>query len=126
MEKQKLYEQHSENAEWINKLNFYQDELAIMQKRVSEIAAKNSSKEVLSLVEHFQNQLIIQDKNIDDIKTSIHVNENVLVNNVNQNPVAVDHRSVPDHSKERELMGAFEQNFNNLRHELNAFTAKWI
>ena len=53
-----IYQLHEEHKTWLNKLLFYKDELSIMQNRISEIAQKNTSKEVLSLVERFQNQLI--------------------------------------------------------------------
>jgi hypothetical protein len=63
--KAKIYDQHAENTEWTSKLNFYKDDIKIMTGRLEEVASKNSSKEVLAQVEHFQNQLIIQRNNID-------------------------------------------------------------
>ena len=43
-----VYKQHEENTEWINKLNFYKDEIRIMNGRLEEIASKNSSKDALA------------------------------------------------------------------------------
>ena len=61
MENQKnIYQLHEEHKTWLNKLLFYKDELSIMANRISEVAKKNTSNEVLALVEKFQNQLIIQ------------------------------------------------------------------
>lgn len=71
METKKVYDLHEENKEWLNKLAFYKDELKVMQNRVSEIAAKNTAKDVLASVEHFQNQLIIQRNNIDELAHSL-------------------------------------------------------
>ena len=124
MEKQKIYSQHLENNEWFNKLAFYQDEIKMMNNRIAEIAAKNTSKDTLARVEHFQNQLIIQKNNVDEIKHLVTINEDSLRKEVNNNATAVDHRSVNDHSKERELVTGFEKNFNELRHELNSFLSK--
>ncbi len=70
-----IYKQHEENTEWTNKLNFYGEEISILSGRLAEITTKNSNKEMLSEVEHFQNQFIIQQNNIDEIKHGIKMNE---------------------------------------------------
>lgn len=124
--KANIYTQHGENTEWTNKLNFYKDDIRIMTGRLEEVAAKNSSKEVLAEVEHFQNQLIIQRNNIDEALHAVKINEEELQAEINRNPVAVDHRKVEYHAKEKELVEAFEKNFNDLRDEFNEFIAKWL
>ena len=56
--KEKIYKQHEENSAWINKLDFYKQEISILKGRLEELARKNSSKEVMGEIEHFQNQFI--------------------------------------------------------------------
>ena len=51
---------HSEHKEWLNKLSFYKDDLAVLQNRLDDIAGKNSDKDMLAVVEKYQNQLTIQ------------------------------------------------------------------
>lgn len=126
METKKIYEIHEEHKEWLNNLAFYKDEIKVMQNRISEIASKNSSAEVLKQIEHFQNQLIIQRNNIDELCHSIKDHENYLENRVNENPTAVDHRKVNDHPKMRDNYTSFDKVFNELRKELNVFLAKWM
>lgn len=126
METKKIYELHEEHKEWLNNLAFYKDEIKVMQNRISEVASKNSSPEVLKQIEHFQNQLIIQRNNIDELSHSIKDHENYLENRVNENPTAVDHRKVNDHPKMRDSYTSFDKVFNELRKELNAFLAKWM
>lgn len=121
-----IYSSHAENSEWLNKLFFYKDEIALMQKRLEEVCKANTGKEVLAGVEHFQNQLIIQRDNIDRIKHEIGLDEKSLEKNVNDNPVAVDHRKVNDHAAQREAVTTFENNFNELRTELKTFLSKWL
>jgi hypothetical protein len=123
---EKLYTQHADHTEWLNKLAFYTDEISIMKGRLEEIASKNSHDEVLKLVEHFQNQFIIQKNNLDEISHIIKVDENDLEKEVNKNPVAVDHRDMPSHSDEKESIDSFEKNFNELRAEFKTFAAKWM
>ncbi|MGZ3862176.1 MAG: hypothetical protein ACXVPN_11680 [Bacteroidia bacterium] len=123
---EKIYDQHAENGEMMQKLFFYKDEIGIMQKRVEEVAGKNSSNEVLAKVEHFQNQLIVQRNNVDVLKHKVAKYEQTLIDNIKANPVAIDHREVSNHSAEREEILAFEKNFNELRAELNKFLFEWL
>ncbi len=126
MEKGKIYDQHAENKEFMSKLNFYKEELSILESRLEEISTKNNQKECLTELEHFQNQLIIQRNNIDEIKHQVNVDEDRLMAEINKNEVAVDRRSVPFHEAEKEQVETFERNFNDMRKELNLFFSKWM
>jgi len=121
-----IYTQHEENKEWTSKLTFYKDEIKILTGRVEELASKNTSNDVMIGVEHFQNQLIIQRNNIDEILHLVKLNEEALIAEVNSNPVAVDHRKVEYHAKEKDMVESFEKNFNELRAEFNEFASKWM
>ncbi|MBK6985513.1 MAG: hypothetical protein IPH32_12505 [Bacteroidetes bacterium] len=123
---EKIYTQHADHTEWMSKLKFYTDEISILQGRLGEIASKNNQQDVLAQVEHFQNQLIVQKNNIDEISHTIKLDESAIEKEVNKNPVAVDHREMPSHSKEKEAVDAFEKNFNELRAEFKTFAAKWM
>ena len=117
---------HHEHTEWINKLNFYKDDLIVFNNRLSEIAAKNTKNDILAEVERFQNQFIIQNNNIDQIKHIINLDEDKIKKEVTKNPVEVDHRKVEDHAGERDLVDTFEKNFNEIRADFNKFAAKWM
>lgn len=122
----KIFEQHYESSEWMNKLFFYEDELAIMQRRLQEIAGANTSSEVLARVEHFQNQLMVQRNNIDSIKHDVKKDENRLEASVQMNGVATDHRSLAYHNREKNEVDVFEKNFNALRDELKKFLLQYL
>ena len=123
---EKLYTQHADHTEWMSKLKFYADEITLMKGRLGELASKNNQQDVLVLVEHFQNQLIVQKNNIDELAHTIKVDESSLEKEVNKNPVAVDHREMTSHAGEKEAIDAFEKNFNELRAEFKSFAAKWM
>lgn len=121
-----IYDQHSENAEWVQKLDFYKVQVGSLQRRLEEISEKNSASDVLAEVEHFQNQFIVQRNNIDEIRHMVNENERELVAEINSNPVAVDHRKVEYHSKEKEAVDSFEKVFNDLHDDFIRFAAKWM
>ncbi len=123
---EKIYAQHAEHTEWISKLKFYNDEISIIKNRLGEIASKNNQKDVLAQVEHFQNQLIVQKNNIDEISHSIKMDEEALQKEVNKNPIATDHRKMEFHTKEKNDVESFEKIFNELRTEFKSFAAKWM
>jgi hypothetical protein len=125
MEK-KIFDLHAENTELLKNLDFYKDEMKVIQKRIEEITTKNSSKEILMKVEHFQNQLIIQHNNLDELRHNVNSNELQIQKNINSNPTASDHRKMEDHVKEREDVVNFENHLNELRKELNEFLAKTL
>ena len=112
--KESIYKLHEENTIWLNKLDFYKDDLQILKDRLQEIAAKNSSKEVLAEVEHFQNQFYIQQNNMDNITHAIKINEKELMELIKSNPVAADRKKADCHEKEHDLVVTFEKNFKNL------------
>jgi hypothetical protein len=126
MKQEKIYTQHSENNEWMNNVAFYCDEIKIMENRLREVASKNTSKEVLKEVEHFQNQFIIQKERLGDLKHKINLSNVALSNTIKENPVALEHRKVKDHSAAREDMQLFEKHYAPLKNEFNAFLSKWM
>jgi len=125
-EQERIYTQHSENMEWSNTLKFYKDELDVLKSRLAELASKNNNKDMLKEVEHFQNQFIIQRTNIDNISHEVKMNEEKLMAEIKNNPVAVDHRKVEYHNKEKDLVSSFEKNMNEIRSEFKRFAAKWM
>lgn len=121
-----IYSQHFDHAEWLSKLNFYKDELQVLNGRLAEITKKNNHKDFLREVEHFQNQFMIQEKNIQDLSHAVKASEKMVKAEIAAHPVASDHRKKEDTSKEKEMVESFEKNFNGLRSEFKDFAAKWM
>lgn len=127
MEKVKtIKELHDEHKIWLNKLLFYQDELIIMAGRIAEVEKKNSSDEVHALVDHFQNQFVIQKEQIDILKHDIRSHELFLEGAIIKNHDSIDQEKFSDHKKHRESILVFEKIFNDLRGELIQFLSKWM
>jgi hypothetical protein len=122
--KTSIYSQHHDHTDWLNKLSFYNDEISIMQKKLEEVNSRNTGADIRKKIEHFQNQLIIQKSNSDDLHRQIKREEKGLQDNIRKNPVASDHRTTEDHTGERTMMEGFEKNFNLFRKEFNAFLSE--
>ncbi|MFM7766493.1 MAG: hypothetical protein ACKO9S_01400 [Bacteroidota bacterium] len=115
---------HVEHREWLNKIDFYYDDLKIMRHRLEEVAARNTNKSLMAQVEHYQNQFVIQRNELDEMKHAINQSETTIAENVAQNGTAVNRRSVADDQAMRERMSQFEKLFLQLRVELMSFLAK--
>ncbi|MFM7467091.1 MAG: hypothetical protein ACKO2O_04210 [Crocinitomicaceae bacterium] len=124
--KEFIYDRHQKHLDYLNRLEFYTEEIAISKERLSEVTSKNTDKEVLKQVEHFQNQFIIQRNNIDELKHTIKIHENELQMVVAKNSTAVEQRKVILDDKTQDFMRYFEQNFNDLRKEFNLFLRDWM
>lgn len=124
METVKIEALHAEHREWLNKIDFYYDDLKIMRHRLEEVAARNTDKSLMAQVEHFQNQFVIQRNELDEMKHAINQSESGIAENVAQNGTAVNRRSMPDDLSMRERVEQFEKLFLQLRKELMSFVAK--
>lgn len=121
-----IYTQHAEHSDWMNRVAFYKDEITILQGILSEIASKNTGDEALKEVEHYQNQFIVQRDNLDQLAHNIRLNEQKFHQEVNNNPVAVDHRKAEYHQAEKDFIEYFENNFKGLRTDFKTFSSKWM
>lgn len=124
--KANIFDQHSENQNWLKSLEFYKEEISILNKRLQEVTGKNNAPDFLKEVEHYQNQFIVQRNNIDELAHSIKMNEKQIEKEVIANPVAVEHRKVENHEPEADFLGYFEKNTAGLRTEYNKFLSKWM
>lgn len=121
-----IYSMDADCKEMLNKVEFYKYDIKILQGRLGEIAQKNSATEVLSMVEHFQNQYIIQNEQADILNHDIKESRRKIEEEVNKNPVAVDHRKIDDNTELRDKVAQFEKSMADLRSESIRFFAKWM
>jgi hypothetical protein len=124
MEGIKMEVLHQEHLEWLNKLDFYKDDIAILKRRIEEVAAKNTGHDVMAMIEHFQNQLIIQRNELDEFRHAIKEHENELEAAVKSNPTATNRQRISDDPMLRTRMERYETIFNELRMELYRFLSK--
>lgn len=121
-----LQELHAELKAWKNKLAFYEDDLAVMKKRLGEVSSKNTDHEVHAMVERFQNKMIIQKEQLDILNHDVDTAAKAIQDNIESNPQASDHRKADDHSELRDRVNTFEVLFNDLRKDQIGFTARWM
>ncbi len=116
-----MTEMHQEYREWLQNIAFYEDELKILKKQLSELSSKNTAFDIKTQVEKFQNQFIIQKNEIDILKHDIQAAEKQLEQNVIQNPVAVERRKMNDDGTLRDRISTFVFLFKEMKSEFLEF-----
>jgi len=111
---------------WIKGLEFYRDELDLMQKRLQEVSAKNNVEESRKGVEHFQNQFMIQQKNISDLKHAVRNFRNELGAASIKKADTDDPYFINQGNILQEKYEQLELIMNSLRYEFNEFLSKWL
>jgi hypothetical protein len=117
---------HFELNLWLNELKFYKDEIKIFNRRLEDIVSRNTDKEVMRQIEHFQNQYIRQIEVIDELRHEVKQHENILEENALDNPIAVDHRYFEDHTELRDQADQFKKIYKELKVEFMRFLSKWM
>jgi hypothetical protein len=119
--KKHLSDLHFEHQLWAMEGDFYRDELKIYQGWLEAIASKNTGEEVLKQVDHFQNQFIIQNGQLEMLTHEVKAHEQWLTDYAVMNPVAIDHQYFADHDDLRDNMETFKNIYMDLKSEFKRF-----
>ena len=114
------------NNDCLRGLEFYNQELNILQERLEEIAADNTGKEVSQQVEHFQNQFLIHRNYFDNLKHLVQTNDKSIEAQLIKTNVFVNENTALEHENIYQQYLNEEKIFNDLRHEFNKFAARWM
>ena len=114
----------NKHGEWANSLGFYKDELKIFTERLREVAAKNTALGTMQLVEHFQNQFLIQSENIDILQHDIHQHVSILAIEVLQHAALIDRHELASHLLLKERVEKEADIFKNLKAAFMGFLSR--
>jgi hypothetical protein len=115
-----------EHFDWLKAIDFYKDDLSVLQKRLAEVAFKNTGKEVMADVEHFQNQIIVQRNNLEELSHGIYEHIHHVVEDSRVHAGRVAQPLVEEHSQKKDEFQSLMHVIKGLRSEFNHFIAKWI
>ncbi len=62
---------YHELQDWKRSVDFYLEELSVFNDRVAEVTEKNTNRDTLARVEHFQNQFILQQEQFELLRHDI-------------------------------------------------------
>ena len=117
---------HSAHRDWLRALKFYNEEISILNDRLTEIAGKNSGHEVSAQVEHYQNSFILHRNNVEQLERDIHRNLEKIAKELSEQSGFVTTELLVQLEKERAAFHEEEREINQLRHAFNLFSAEWM
>lgn len=122
-----LQQLHFDHEIWLNELEFYRDELRILDKYLLDLVSRNTGQEVLKGIEHFQNQFIRQKEVLDEISHDIREHEQLVLKTIHSlHPAEAAKGRFEDHADLREAVDTFKRIYGDLKAEYLAFVAHWI
>lgn len=116
----------NDHDQWLKSISFYDDDLDVLENRLTEIVKKNNVQDAMAGVEHFQNQFIIQRSNINDLKHSIKKHAGNVAADAQVHAGKMDEYFIDEHGSLKTKVESFEKVMNDLRHEFSLFLAKWM
>lgn len=102
-------------------IEFYNDEFRILKHRLEEASFKNSAPEFKAKVEHFQNQFIVQESNLNHLKHEINTHFKHMEEDVELRAQHLSNSTIAEHDGMRDKYVTTEKIVNELRHEFNHF-----
>jgi hypothetical protein len=118
---------NNRHNDWLRATSFYQQEIEILKKRLTEIAGKNTNADMLPQVEHYENQFKVQADQLDRLNHDIEAYVATLAREASDSKAGYVEA---DLLKQHELLDERYQQeatiVNDLRHEFNRFATHWM
>ena len=110
---------HQEHKEWLNQLNFYQDEIKFFQNELILVLQKHyESLSILDNVEDYRNIFLKKLQHIDELRYDISLHEKKLSGIMEQEPQDLD-----EHHQVRARLNEFVKDFELLKKNFRRFAA---
>lgn len=104
---------------WKRTIDFFKQENAFLKNRLSKVVDVKSDKFFLAKAEQYQNQFIIQDEFMDELKHDIHVLDEIVENVENQllSTKKIETKRTKIHNE----MQYLEKNFTSIKNDFNDY-----
>jgi hypothetical protein len=113
-------------AEILRGLIFYKEEIKILQDRLEEVSSKNNSFEARQGIEHFQNQFVMHQNNIDELKHTINLLVEKMAKDAMHHGGRIEKEDVNEEEKLNDEFVMLEKVIKDMRKEFNVFLSKWM
>lgn len=114
----------NEHEEWKNTLAFYRDEIKFFRNRLDEVSAKNNGHDILENIEHFQNQIDINDQQLSVLKHDIDKYVHHVFTDSQENGNHVSNSTLVEFETLRSKMAVTTDLYNGLKNEFKKFLEK--
>ena len=113
-------------TEILRGLIFYKEEIKILQDRLEEVSSRNNSFEARQGIEHFQNQFVMHQNNIDELKHNLNLLVEKMAKDAMQHGGRIEKEEVNEEEKLNDEFVMLEKVIKDMRKEFNLFLSKWM
>ncbi len=117
---------NAEFSSWLRGIDFYQDEINIMNKRLKDVANRNSAIEAKKQVEQFQNQFEVHGEQLKKLKHSLNNHGTNIESDLISHHGQLERNTISQHDNMRDEYVNTEKLFNEMRHDFNRFLSKYM
>lgn len=117
---------HHQGNDWLRELEFYKEELAVLTTRLADVAGKNTNKDILAQVEHFQNKFILQRGQVDVLKHDVNKRNSDVTELSKDKPNHVDANYISANSNIQNQIADLTKSIADTRFEFNTFLSKTL
>lgn len=118
-----LEQYHHENMTWLRSIDFFKQENSFLKNRLAEVVDGTTDRGFLAQAEHFQNQFIIKDEFLDELRHDVNEQERDLTHRFRHHSFSPDISMRDRQQLLRSQMQYLEKEFTNLRYEFNNYLA---
>jgi seryl-tRNA synthetase len=116
----------SEKSSWLRGIEFYQDEINIMRKRLSEVSNANTNQDLKKKIEQFQNQFEVHEEQLKKLKHAVNSHAIHISNDFENHHGQLERSTLTEHDTMRDDYVNTEKLFNQMRHDFNRFLSKYL
>jgi septation ring formation regulator EzrA len=113
-------------SEILKGLDFYKDEIRLMEIRLVEVAAKNNQFEARQGIEHFESQFLIQRNNIGQLRHRINEYNHEAASDAAMHQGRIKKELLSRQEILQQEYKAIEKVISELTHEFRRFLSKWM
>ena len=118
-----LEQYHHENMTWLRSIDFFKQENSFLKNRLAEVVDGTTDRGFLAQAEHFQNQFIIKDEFLDELRHDVNEQERDLSFRFRHQSFSPDIIMRDRQQQLRSQMQYLEKEFTSLRYEFNSYLA---
>ena len=121
-----LEQYHHENMTWLRSIDFFRQENSFLKNRLAEVVDGTTDRDFLAQAEHFQNQFIIKDEFLDELRHDVQEQERDLTLRFRHQNFSPDSAMRDRQQQLRGQMHYLEKEFNSLRYEFNNYLSSTL
>jgi len=110
--------------DWKRELDFLKNEVAYFRKRLEEVAAKNTGRDIMVEVEHFENKFRIMGIHIDELRHDVNLKNEALLKEAAEKPNYINVKMIESDENLIDLMNDTSMDFSQTRKDFYKFLAK--